>query len=84
MKKIIRLTEGDLHKIVKNSVKKILMEQGNDVDWLDDPRNSWTQNDDWTQYPDGDKNTIFDPWHTIDTPILINQNPLIDKEDDFE
>ena len=27
MKKIIRITEGDLHKIVKNSVIKILSEQ---------------------------------------------------------
>lgn len=27
MKKIIRITEGDLHKIVKNSVIKVLSEQ---------------------------------------------------------
>lgn len=27
MKKLIRLTEGDLHRIVENSVKKVLKEE---------------------------------------------------------
>ena len=34
-KQIIRLTEGDLHKIIKESVKKIIRE-GNYGDWRDD------------------------------------------------
>lgn len=34
-KQIIRLTEGDLHKIIENTVKKIISE-GNYGDWRDD------------------------------------------------
>ena len=36
MKKIIRLTEGDLHNIVKRSVNKILREYGSDGPDFDD------------------------------------------------
>ena len=31
MKKVIRLTEGDLHKIVKESVKRVLKESGTPI-----------------------------------------------------
>jgi len=36
MKRIIRLTEGDLHRIVKRSVNKILREYGSDGPDFDD------------------------------------------------
>jgi hypothetical protein len=32
-KQVIRLTEGDLHKIIKESVNKVLNEIGNTKDW---------------------------------------------------
>ena len=32
MKKLIRLIEGDLHRIVKNSVNRVLKEQSRDID----------------------------------------------------
>jgi predicted SpoU family rRNA methylase len=31
MKKVIRLTEGDLHRIIKESVKKVIREWGDDI-----------------------------------------------------
>lgn len=31
MRKIVRLTEGDLHRIIKNSVKKIIRENNDDA-----------------------------------------------------
>lgn len=43
MKKIIRLTENDLHNIIKNSTKKILKEAISDENWkevLDESLNS--------------------------------------------
>lgn len=45
MKKIIRLTEGDLHRIIENAVRRIVKEYGQDApvdqivgadDWDDD------------------------------------------------
>ena len=37
MKRIIRLTESDLHKVINNSVKKVLREFSNDTEgYLDD------------------------------------------------
>ena len=43
MKKIIRLTESDLHRIVKESVNKILRESGHE----------WWREEDWNpNHPD--------------------------------
>lgn len=46
MKKVVRLTEGDLHRIVKESVQKVIKEWGEYVpdpsDYLnDEPLNRW-------------------------------------------
>ena len=39
MKKVIKLTESDLHNIVRESVKKIIKEWGDPLD--DEPLNRW-------------------------------------------
>lgn len=64
MKKLIRLTEGDLHKIIENSVKRILKESGGKLtpkqydmwrDWNDidrDPRYGY-------YYPQGKNNNGY-------------------------
>ena len=41
MKQRIRLTESDLHRIVKESVKRILMEEKEDIDWLSKSCNAY-------------------------------------------
>ena len=40
MKKLIRLTEGDLHRIVRESVKRILSE---DVQWANPQQDDMTE-----------------------------------------
>jgi RNase P subunit RPR2 len=35
MKRIIRLTEGDLHRIIKESVNRIISENEENENWLD-------------------------------------------------
>lgn len=46
MKKVIRLTESDLHRIIKESVKKIIKESGHE----------WWKEEDWNpQYPKDDE-----------------------------
>ena len=49
-KKLIRLTESDLHRIVKESVKRALNER-----WKDgDENHTWIGDDDTEQTPEGD------------------------------
>ena len=36
MKQRIRLTEEDLHRIIENSVRKVIMENDEDESWLGD------------------------------------------------
>ena len=46
MKKVIKLTENDLHRIIKESVKKIIKESGHE----------WWKEEDWNpQYPKDDE-----------------------------
>lgn len=44
MKKIIRLTESELHRIIENSVKKILKEDVLGNDWREDEEDSVMNN----------------------------------------
>lgn len=66
MKKIIRLTEGDLHRIVKNSVKRIMKEArknrplsdyANDIaqQWRNSYRGDEDREDLWAKYKDLDR-----------------------------
>ena len=51
MKKVIRLTESDLHRIIKESVKKIIKESGHE----------WWKEEDWNpQYPKDDSDEETD------------------------
>lgn len=50
MKKIVRLTEGDLHRIVKESVKRTLKEY-----WQPYNYDLWDDNDFWPEDDDKDK-----------------------------
>ena len=43
MKKIFRLTEGDLHRIIKNSVKRIIRESDEYYDFYSDEDNYGNQ-----------------------------------------
>jgi len=65
MKKIIRLTEGDLHKIVKNSVKRIMKEARNNRP-LSDYANDITQQ--WRNSYRGDENRedLWDKYKDLD------------------
>lgn len=45
MKKVIRLTESDLHKIVKESVKRILNESGERIPAINKPKMNENIND---------------------------------------
>ena len=47
MKKIIRLTEGDLHKMIRESVQSILREFD-----MDDEGNTIMSNDEYNKYSD--------------------------------
>lgn len=50
MKKLIRLTEGDLHKIVNESVKRILTEQKFSIDPANLARELFNNGDDFTLF----------------------------------
>ena len=49
MKKIIRLTEGDLHRIVKKSVNRVLREM--DDDWDEQEQEFYNEYGNQSQYP---------------------------------
>jgi len=52
MRKVIRLTESDLHRIVKESVKKIIKESGHE----------WWREEDWNpNYPGDDDEDYGEP-----------------------
>jgi len=49
MKKIVRITEGDLHRIVKKSVNRIIREM--DDDWDEDEHEFYNEYGNQSQYP---------------------------------
>lgn len=69
MKKIVRLTEGDLHRIVKLSVNKILKESLVDVSQLDGEYEVY--------FEDGFKTVVID---TNEPYISIGDFTLYDEE----
>lgn len=69
MKKIVRLTEGDLHRIVKLSVNKILKESLGDVSQLDGEYEVY--------FEDGFKTAVID---TNEPYISIGDFKLYDEE----
>ena len=83
MKRTIRLTEGDLHRIIKNQVKRVL----NEGSPSQDVYNKW---EDIKEYIGADR-MIDDIWNYLDSNQLeklvdwFNQDyDLFDNEDDFE
>ena len=69
MKKIVRLTEGDLHRIVKLSVNKILKESLGDASQLDGEYEVY--------FEDGFKTAVID---TNEPYISIGDFTLYDEE----
>ena len=69
MKKIIRLTEGDLHKMIRESVQSILKEFD-----VDDEGNTIMSNDEYNKYDkeDADMQEYFDD---------MNAEQFIDMDD---
>lgn len=63
MKKIIRLTESDLHQIVKESVNKILTEH------------EWWNEEDWNPNYPKDEN----PYDDYDDPLDAHKRDVEDK-----
>ena len=69
MKKIIRLTEGDLHRIVKRSVNRILKESMHDFSILDGEYEVY--------FEDGIKEAVID---TNEPYVSIGDYTLYDEE----
>ena len=67
MKKLVRLTEGDLHRIVKGSVNKVLKEAS-----LDDFNNGF---DDFSELQGGDRTSALE--QVLDSELgRLKQNLL--------
>ena len=72
MKKIIRLTESELHRIIENSVKKILKEDVLGNDWRENNTNSIMNN--------------YEPFESQETPFngMTNDHDWSVKGEDAE
>ena len=70
-KQVIRLTEGDLHKIIKESVTKILKENESYVDMLRrqdaEKKASWDSFENTVSYVDGNLSTKLDKDYSYDS-----------------
>lgn len=79
MKQIIRLTESDLMRIIKSSVKRALNEDvlGNDWNVNDEVRNNYEAFDDVDDYE-------FDPESHHDWSIVGQDDPTVYEDDDYE
>ncbi len=71
-KKVIRLTEGDLHRIIKESVNKVLRE--NVDDYTKSTRNRLA-NANLTQYADGE----FGGDYEMDDDLMYDWDDMCDK-----
>lgn len=67
MKKIIRLTESDLHKIVKESVEKVLKE-----DYKDDL--NFFPNDDFNKQPTHRVNIFYRNGGDVSSPAIFSSD----------
>lgn len=63
MKQVIRLTESDLHRIIENSVKRVLNEDSNvrETEWWED-LDKWLDTI-WTDENKEDGIRLSDSWH---------------------
>ena len=73
-KKVIRLTEGDLHRIIKESVNKILKENDYIDNYTKSTRNRLA-NTNLSQYADGD----FGGDYEMDDALMDDWNEMCDK-----
>jgi hypothetical protein len=64
-KQVIRLTEGDLHKIIKESVKNVLKEAGH-LSWKDEDGNAYTNSK--------------EKWHGVEGTTFISHGEWSDPE----
>lgn len=68
MKKIIRLTESDLHRIVENSVKRIIRE------YSDDPVQRQQELDAWDEYDNMNKRDMGEDEYNAELDRNLNTN----------
>lgn len=83
MKKLIRLTEGDLHRIVKESVKMVLRESENDYLTRELAR-FITMNRNWSEEEENKAFDLINSWRCdIDTASPRIYNEMSNLADDF-